>query len=664
MHQPDYRDNSNIMQLPWVFLHAIKDYFDMPYRLLSYPKLKATFNLTPSLMEQILLLEKKGIEADYLLTLFMKEPKELNSTQKEQIIKLAKSPQFDTMVKPLASYKELYFKESFSDSELIELETLFLLSWCGNYLRENNSIVKSLLDKGSSFLQEDKEELIRALIDFIPKILPLYRDMAKSGQIEVSTTPLNHPILPLLIDINVAKRANSNTKLPANPISLIDDAKEHIKRAINLYKDIFGFKPNGFWPAEGAIDTKSIELYQNESIKWIATDEALLFKSIKNNSRDNLYKRHNFNGCYIAFRDHSLSDLIGFRYRYWDANRSSSDFISHLMEIEKSSKNPTLNIILDGENAWEFFANNAKDFFDSLYSKLEELSWCNTLTLSEASKLESIELNALESGSWINGDFNTWVGHPQKNRAWELIYQARRDINHHRKNIDKEALEKIKNLFLASECSDWFWWYGDDHYTDFALEFDTLFRKNIISIYKEANLTPPLSLNLPIIGKQDSDILLFEEPKEYISPTINGKIDSFFEWLGAGYSDESRIYSVMDGVRVPIRTLYWGQDDKKIYFRFDGDINKLDKDTLLRVYIDEKDEPLIIDFKNPLSNSNIEFAKDETIELSISKTLFEGIKVIHIRVEIEQNRRVIQILPSFDELKIDLEDNFSKNWFI
>ena len=658
MHQPDYRDESGEMGMPWVFLHAVKDYYDMPWILSRYKRVKSTFNITIPLINQLKIYENEGIGRDRFLKLWLKEPYLLSNKEREFVIKIILSAQYDTMVKPLARFDELYSKESYSDSELTELEILFMLSWCGNYLRRNNSTVKNLLQKGRDYSDSDKRALLNALLTFIPKILPFYAELKHQGAISLSTTPLNHPILPILIDMNNAVISNPRTKIPSNHFSLVEDAKEQVSRAISIYKDTFGFAPTGFWPAEGAVDDKSVEIYKEFSIGWIATDENILFASLENPERKNLYKNWNRFGVDIAFRDHSLSDLIGFTYKYWDAERAVGDLINRISEI----KGDTVSIILDGENAWEYYPNNAIDFFESLYSALSKNSTIKTATMDEISQMHSNDLPRLHPGSWIFGTFDTWVGHPDKNRAWELIFDTRRDYDHHKESLSQEAKEQITEHFLTSECSDWFWWYGDEHHTDFATEFDNLFRKHLIAIYDLMDIVPPSDLFIPIASAGDTKAFIIE-PKFDIYPTIEGRESSFFEWIGSGMIDESKIYSTMDRVRGPISTVYWGKNSSAVFVRLDGDIDAVDR---MDIYINHQKEPVSIDIGEKIYDKNgIKAAADSIIEMSIDMDILDDKETAYIRIEILHDGKILQTLPGTGELEIFLDHRGNLvNWFI
>jgi alpha-amylase/alpha-mannosidase (GH57 family) len=665
MHQPDYRDASGVMQMPWVLLHAIKDYYDMPWMMARHEGVKATFNITAPLIEQLKLYYSGATEHDKFLQLWIKDPYYLDGGERDWIIKLCKSAQFDTMVSPLNRFVELYYQDHYNNSELLDLEVMFILSWCGVYLKENSPVVKEMLARGRDFHHDDKVTLLDALSNFVSGIFDYYSQLQQQERISLSTTPLNHPILPLLMDMNNAVIANSGTNIPKEHISLADDALKQVEKSKALFRETFGFLPNGFWPAEGGVDEKSVALLKSCGINWIATDEAILFKSLHSEDRKNLYSAYDYKGMCMGFRDHYLSDLIGFTYRHQNAYEASQNFMGELAKIEQQHSDGTVFVILDGENAWEFFANNGYDFFDALYKDLHHSSWCQTVTMDDVYALPKKELPYLAPGSWIHGEFNTWVGHSEKTRGWELIYLAKRDYEHHKEHLDDATKEKISDHFLAAECSDWFWWYGDDHYTEFGSEFDELFRNHLITIYNLMDITPPSDIFMPII-KDRSAQNFWLKPQSNISPSINGKRDSFFEWIGCGVIDEEKIFSTMDKKRGPVKKIYYGQDDENLYFSFEAAIKKLCIGGAVEIII----EPLNIrgsielsDKKSSLGGLDIEVVCGDWLEICIDKRTISE-KEIAIRFEIVQDERVIQTLPGFGELNIDLGNDYSQNWFI
>ncbi|MFA6136581.1 MAG: glycoside hydrolase family 57 protein [Sulfurimonas sp.] len=663
MHQPDYRDDEGVMKMPWVFLHAIKDYYDMPWILSTFPNLKATFNLTPSLIEQ-LKLYSEPLKYDYFLQLWSKHPSELSFAEKEWVIKICKSPNYETMIKPMPRYSELYTLETFSEEKFLDLQMQFMLAWCGNYLRQNSEVVKNMLQKGGGYSMQDKSLLLDTLTLFTREILPFYKSLLKKGTIAIATTPYFHPILPLLIDIDNVQKANIHTKPPSNKLSFKSDAITHVKRAIALYKETFDADPIGFWPAEGAVDTESVKIYKSEGIKWIATDETILFKTLESKSRESLYKLYSYDDVCIAFRDHTISDLFGFDYRFKPSIEAVENFINTIEPIAWSDEDKTLFIILDGENAWEYYPQNGYPFFTQLYEKLSNLSWCQTVTMDELLGDKAVSLSTLATGSWIGGDFSTWSGNVEKNRAWELLFQTRRDVDNYSHAIDEKSAKLIENHFLAAQCSDWFWWYGDDHFTEFSMEFDSLFRKHLINIYKLLNMQPPADLFEPI-KEHKSTASFMVKPQAPIYPKIDGKLSSFFEWIGCGFIDESRLFSTMDRARGPIQTIRYGHNESMVYISFYGDIEQLKgEQSTLELIIEELSESIILQLNKNEQPFGITIGLGSSFEIAIPKTLFAKMQKVHLRFEITEDKKIIQTLPGFGALKVQLNEDYSSSWFV
>jgi len=666
MHQPDYRDASGVMQMPWVFLHSIKDYYDMPWMMARHAGIKATFNITSPIIKQLKLYCDEPLRYDRFLSLWIKKPHELNETQRAEVLKLCKSTQFDTMVTPFERYSELYRQEYLNNNEFIDIEILFMLSWCGVYLRKNSEVVRSLIERQKDFCNDDKVMLLEELVGFVGDIFGYYAKLHRDGVISLSTTPLNHPILPLLIDMDVALKANATTNIPKKHISLKEDAQEQILKAKEIFYDTFGFMPDGFWPAEGAVSEDTLAMFSSSGIKWCATDEEILLKSLHTKDRSNIYTPYEFNGVNIVFRDHYLSDLIGFRYRDKEPNDAASDFMYELERIRGDvGDEASVFVILDGENAWEFYKNNGYDFFDSLYERIKNTPWCKTLTMDEISQLERKKLPYLSAGSWIHGEFNTWVGHVEKTRAWELLYLTKRDYERHKDLLDSKIQEEIKTHFLAAECSDWFWWYGDDHMTEFAVEFDELFRNHLLSIYELMGLSAPADILMPIL--QERSVRDFHlKPQSDISPDINGKLDSFFEWIGCGVIDESKIFSTMDKVRGPITKIKYGQDNDNIYISFESkepNFCKLYEMEILLEPINKKIRMFFDDIAKSCDGIEIRSVCKNLLEISIDKRDID-VDEISLRFEVIKDSRVIQTLPGFGELKLDLGNDYAQNWFI
>ncbi len=665
MHQPDYRDGSGIMQMPWVFLHAIKDYYDMPWMMARHSGVKATFNITPTLIQQLKLYYIQPQAGDRFLALWSVHPSSLAEEDRNWVIKICKSATAKTMFESSVRYREHHSQEHFNNSELIDLEMLFVLSWCGAYLKDNNIIVQQLIAKQKDYTNDEKLTLLNELSVFITGIFDYYLKLHNDGLITLSTTPLTHPILPLLMDMNNALSANPNTDIPKDFMDLSEDARLHVTRAKDLFFETFGYMPTGFWPAEGAVDPKSVALLKECGVEWIATDEEILFRSLNSSVRENLYTPYMYKGMRIVFRNHYLSDLIGFTYSKMEASQAVSNFMHELEKIEHTDADATVFVILDGENAWEFFTNNGFDFFDLLYKDLQESTWCQSVTMDEVSQLPARELAYLAAGSWIHGNFNTWVGHREKTRAWELIYLTKRDYEHHKNSLDEGTREKVTEHFLLAESSDWFWWYGDDHYSEFGAEFDELFRFHLIDIYTLINIAPPSDLFIPIVEHKSTQNFWLQ-PQSDISPVINGKHDSFFEWIGCGIIDESKLFSTMDKERGPIKKILYGQDDLKLYFAFEARMSELCGTYTMEVIIEPLGLRKKIDFEIQASfigELELYVMCQDLLEMSIDRSKIT-IDEISIKFELEKDGQIIQILPGFGELKIDLSNDYSRNWFI
>ncbi len=625
MHQPRYIDTEVNIIMPWVFLHAIKDYYDMPHIADVYGA-NVTFNLTPILIEQLNIYANKGISKDIFLNLLKKQTSDLTDREKQTVIRYCKSPNYNTMIKPFALYDRLYKKNNLTDDDIVSLEVCFLLSWCGHYLRENNEVVKGLLNR-SGFSEEDKAALLNELEAFIPKILPYYKKLLDDGLISITTTPYYHPILPLLVDMRVAKEANSQTILPKNHFSLKEDAALHIEKAKELYLKTFSKEPNGFWPAEGGISKDVVELFYEHGIKYTASDETILRKS----GDLGHYRAYQYNGVKLFFRDTQLSNLIGFDYKYISEDEAVSDFIRRLKEI----RGEIVFVILDGENPWEYYKNNGWDFLNVFYKKLKDRF--ELATFDETSAMDAIGLSDVKRGSWIFGNFNTWVGNEEKNLAWELLFQARKDCYRHNSFGDN-----LREQFLIAESSDWFWWYGDDHYTQFGREFDKLFRENLIDIYRKANIPPPQSLFRPIAGSMGSENRV-QLPKDAISPTIDGKVTSFFEWIDAGVVDE-RVGGAMSKGQIPVEVLYFGENDDKFFIRLDGNV----KNKELFVFINDNK----IEYNGTVN---------EIAEFEIEKSNLPD--EFDLKIEVFEDGKLLQILPS-TPLAIQINSVYYKNWYI
>ncbi len=678
MHQPVYKNPlTDYYEMPWVFLHAIKDYYEMPWHVSRFTKIKGTFNLVPSLIKQLFDYYDENVK-DKFLELWRKEPFSLSKEEKKYLILFLFNSNPKTMIKPFPRYYQLYLKKEtfsgdisqlFSEKEILDLEVLFILSWTGNALRKESKIVKDLIKKNADFTQEDKENLLKEIFSFIKKIIPFYKELEKEGKIEISTTPFYHPILPLLLDINAGKEATPEIQLPKINVSFKDHGEIHVSKAIDLFEEVFNKKPSGFWPAEGSISQDTVRLFSEKGIKWTASDEDVLFNSIGEREKRHIYKIYKYENTYLFFRDKTLSDLIGFTYSNWEGKSAAEDFVKRLREIyDEFSFSPVVPVILDGENAWEFYENNGYDFFENLYALLENQEWIECLTFSEMleKNIDIHTISRITAGSWIGGNFYTWIGHPEKNKGWELLGKTKEDFDKSPEDKKKEALEYL----LTAEGSDWFWWYGDDHYTPYADKFDMLFRENLQKVYQILQINPPKELFIPIKKKFPSPYI--KKPNYYVFPIIDGETTHYFEWLNAGIVNLLFDASAMDTSGVHLKKLYYGYDEESLYLKIDGNIQELlDKNYYLFIDFLGKEEDKIILYlgkdKNVLNScENLEYHCNTSCEIKIPfKCLpFSDGKKIEVSFGLLEGDKQIEKVPFYNFVFLDLSRNFDDEWFV
>lgn len=668
MHQPYYKNpEDKKFEMPWVFLHGIKDYYDMPWLCEKYG-VKVTFNLVPSLLAQIE--EYSDIENCRFLSTWIKPIDKLSIDEKKYLFRYLFSSNLENMIKPIDRYYQLFLKKHrtdedhivdyFSDQELLDLEVLFILSWCGNYLRQNSETVIYLLDKAKGYTQEDKEDLLSELQNFLKNITQLYKRLLNEKKIEITTSPFYHPILPLLIDMNVAKESCQEMHIPKVKENLSNFAYDQVDLAVGSYRSTFGKTPKGVWSSEGSLSMETLKLFGEFNFLWTATDEDILFNSLSKRDLNLIYKVWENQGIKIFFRDKYLSDSIGFRYFKMNWQVAVKDFMDRLYDIyKKSDYNPVVSIVLDGENAWEFYKNNGIEFLSNLYSQIKKTSWIKTVTFSEVldKDVEFSNLKTLKAGSWIYSNFKTWVCHTEKNTAWEYLDRA---VGFYRKN----QLEEAKDYLMISMGSDWFWWYGDDHYTPFSDIFDNLFRANLKRVYKSAGLNPPVYLDKPIKKKSKSQIL--KKPTYYISPNINGKVDNYFEWLYSGELDMRFDMSSMSLSINKFERLFYGYDKENLYLLIYGKFQE--GDNLKINFYTQREIALELPIKRSISQINFEekivyYGFDSVLEVKIPLKIFDFSEKIEFFLELVKDGISVEKVPIYSNFEIGIE-NFDFEWMV
>ncbi|MGE5197397.1 MAG: glycoside hydrolase [Deltaproteobacteria bacterium] len=507
MHQPYYVNLlTRETDMPWVRLHGSKDYLDMVQILENYPTVHQTFNLVPSLVEQLEYYTERTVKDKYL-ELSYKPASELNSEEKKFILDKFFSIDQERCIAIQPRYYELYFKKlakfEFGPQDFLDLQVWFNLSWIDPSFRKNMPELKRIVDKARFYTEEEKQTVLDKQQVILEDTLPTYKKMMESGQIEVILSPFYHPILPLLYSSKLGKEANPRTNLPQTVFAYPMDAKSQIDSAVEFYKSRFGKSPIGMWPSEESVCNHIVPYFIQAGINWIVADEAILFKSLKKKKRDTglLYQPHvikreegNLN---IIFRDRNLSDMLGFVYHRWNAKDAAADFMRNLENINNAFKDRDVfvAVAMDGENAWEYYVNDGHDFLNELYSRFAAADFMKTVTVNEyLKKFPPVkEIERLAAGSWIYGEFGKWIGNPYKNKAWEYLALARLELQ---KLIDAgQPVDPLawKQMDIC-EGSEWFWWYGEDPLG----EFDRLFRMHLSNFYRLINKPIPEYLNTPL----------------------------------------------------------------------------------------------------------------------------------------------------------------------
>jgi alpha-amylase/alpha-mannosidase (GH57 family) len=528
MHQPDYRDpESGEFLFPWVYLHAIKDYADMAAHLERHPRVRATVNLVPVLLDQLEDYADQftsGVIRDPLLRLLVhRQPDRMTSAERKLALDSCFRSNHQRMIEPFPAYRllrELFVQCAqcgdgghayLSGQYLADLLTWYHLAWTGESVRRSSALVVRLMTKGSYFSLDEREAVFALLGEVVRAIIPRYRALAAAGRIELTSTPHQHPLAPLLLDLGAAREVQPEAVLPresAYPGGRTRVAA-HIASAIASHTARFGAPPRGMWPAEGAISPPLLRMLAASGCAWAASSEAVLVNSLHSVGRDAadklqfLYQPYVFEDIKLLFRDDRLSDLIGFEYAKWHGKDASKHFVAEIESIARAyqgSEPPIVSVMLDGENAWEYYPYNGYYFLDDLYGALEEHPTIRTTTPAGTLGRRAEPIERIVSGSWVYGNLSTWIGSADKNKAWDLICAAKRsfDLVIASGRLDAAAIAAAERRLAICEASDWFWWFGDYNPAHAVASFDTLFRANLTALYRLLGLEPPADLTKPI----------------------------------------------------------------------------------------------------------------------------------------------------------------------
>lgn len=544
MHQPWYRDGvDGAYRLPWVYLHGLKDYSDMAAHLERHPRMKVVVNFAPVLLEQLddyaqqltAFLQNATPMHDPLLNLLAGiTPIPADKAARAELIADCQRCHAPTMIHPHAPFQRLLkmigatdemgigtkrFSCSLlhlSDQYFLDLLTWYHLAWLGWSLQDE-PVVQRLLKQGTEYTLVDRLELLAIMRDCLASIIPRYRALAASGQIELSMTPYMHPIIPLLNDFNNMRCSLPNAPAPQSPGYPDGEARSrwHIERGIELFEHYFGLKPQGVWLSEGGLSTDAVQLLDEQGISWTASGEGVWrnscnlsdYRGDDEHSKRSLFMPYQQpdSNVRLFFRDDGLSDLIGFKYSDWHARDAVADFTQHLENIgvflNHNAPQQIVPIILDGENAWEYYPKNGMYFLDALYTALEHSDQLRVTTFADASeRLPSRLLPKLCAGSWVFGSFSTWIGSADKNLGWDYLVDVKKAYDQVMKagTLTPAQQEMASRQLGVCEGSDWFWWFGDYNPSDSVRDFERLYRRQLRKLYEMLAVTPPAYLDKPI----------------------------------------------------------------------------------------------------------------------------------------------------------------------
>lgn len=540
MHQPWYRESQDgDYHLPWVYLHALKDYSDMAAHLEAHPKMRCVVNFTPVLLEQLddyaiqfkhYLDDGRRFSEPLLNLLAGIDPIPDDIEQRADIVSACRRANAPMMIDVYPAFRDLLGMALTADGKHIDRRLLaymnsqyfldllswYHIAWLGHSLKQLPH-VKALLKHTEVFDNTARHDLLSVMSDTFDGLLDRYRKLANKGQIELSMTPYGHPIVPLLIDMDAMHCSLPEADAPSKqqyPGGL-ERARWHMREGIRIFEHYLGCRPTGVWLSEGGVSDAALKLLGEFSIKWSASGEGVWsnsrflsgLASQGEEARRSLFCAHRVGelDTLMFFRDDGLSDMIGFEYQQWNPNDAAADFHQHLQNISRylndDCTQSVVSVILDGENAWEYYPDNAYHFLGALYEQLTDSTSINAVTFDEAIELcPPHELPSLCPGSWVYGSFSTWVGDPDKNHAWDLLISAKQTYDRvmKQRRFDAAGVERLERQLAICEGSDWFWWFGDYNPSDSVSDFDRLYRQQLRHLYEMLGEPTPPELDQPI----------------------------------------------------------------------------------------------------------------------------------------------------------------------
>ena len=707
MHQPFYKDLAEgVYTMPWVRLHALKDYYGMVAMLRDFPSVRVTFNLVPSLIVQVEEYAHDVAREPAYETAF-KPVDALTLEERENLLGSVFQLNRENLLRRYPRFRELFEKAEstgyplaarlFPAQDLLDLQVLSQLAWFDEMWLARDADLRRLAAKERGYSEEDKSILRRKEVELFKVILEEYREASRRGQIEVSTSPFYHPILPLLCDTNVGRESHPAIELPRRPFRHPEDARDQLRASVELHTRLFGQRPRGLWPSEGSVSDEVLRLAIDEGFEWAATDEGVLARTlgiefyrdgagIVTNGRE-LYRPYAFGDgdrkLALYFRDHHLSDLIGFVYSRMDPDAAAADLHERIRAAGRSTgeRPAVVSVILDGENAWEYYRGNGREFLKSFYGRVASDPEVRAVTASEAMAVTGpAKLSHVVPGSWINANFNIWIGAEEDNRAWALLANARDFFAEQfgKAEVPEEQKKVAQQELWIAEGSDWCWWYGPEHSSAHDEEFDLLYRKHLSNIYSKLGASPPDELAVPIKRPRVQAVNM--PPLTEIEPRVDGEVTSYFEWLGAGvYVPDYRSGSMHGGARC-VEALYYGLNGRALYLRLDLNETFLKVQTQFEVRINvgsqrlarlhatmQKGQPPELQFwkgdqlapVSPAGGEELQVAFGRIFEVALGRALL-GLgpkESTEVQVSLWINELPVQVIPQEGWLPIELRED-------